>query len=473
MSANADQQTLTVDVQEALVLRGALNVIRELATAPGLEPNVAVPINSGRDDLFRRLTDRYRKKIEQTEETGGATLTEPLTAAEAQAIRDAAGVLSTLLQDPAGREQLVEIGWLRHPDQDVDQGEIRTLDEIADRLDPTGVRPGVTEDVDEHDVFPGIIEPNVDLEGNIVQVSEQISNVAVEWPGTDRAFAMLEGAVDRGSTCQDAFIALAGITALAVAGQGRMDHDQRLAGELPAHVDAAYTDAMSIVESEHCVGDNAQDTLWTRIDEVTNRLTPGTSRPNVRNAAHQLLNDLRSVSEAAEDFSLDEAIGEGDDERLLGHIDGLRADLENKIGPMTHAITNEADLEEEIIKIRPNSRAGCSEYLVSFAELAVIAGQVAIARDRVDGSTFSDLQSTIDAERRALLDRMGLDNVIVDEPLPTVQRDCASTESLQEIGGSFASILNPVESDPDDVETRTFAALSDIRQLFLDPRRGP
>lgn len=530
MSADADEmQTLRLSRRAALTLRGAFNIVEQLLEDFDLAEQY--PITHGQTELFARMNRRLNRKLEQRGAGGfeSATIREPLLPAEAQAVRDASGVLLDLLQSEQGREFLTGIGWLAAPDQPVDETEIGHLEQAQDSLDPTGVRPENAEDnaserldelitaygveavwtgfrderdlppreidrvnsivellgerrfrrrleqvganlptdpvVSHHDVFPGIIDPALDVEGNIVQVAESIANAEVGWPGTDDAFRALESAVDRDADCATAFNALVGITALAVEGHSRMNRDQRLAGELPAAADAAYTDAMSIVESEHCVGQNAQDTLWQRLDVVTERLTPGTSRSNVIQAAQQLLNDLRAVHEPPEDFSAEET----NRNRQLTHITQLRATLEDRL---EDPIATEDELQEELRQTRPSSGADCSEYLVSLAELAVTAArlQVFLGPD-VPRHHRNTRTGRVSHERRQLLERMGHGREVVDQPLPTPERDCFQDDTLTALRNDFISILDPLEDDPDDVETRAYAVLSDIRNAFMDPRR--
>lgn len=180
--AAGDGQAVELTIEELQVLRGAFNVVCELLSRPGLEVPPGLPISREREALFNRIADRLERRVEQADRE---PVREVLTPAEAQAVRDVAGGLEVLLQDPIGRERLVEVGFLVSADQVVEQAEVEMLQDILNRIEPTGVReaPGVTpargsalERIDiirgETDfVLDDPIESQADLEANFMALN--------------------------------------------------------------------------------------------------------------------------------------------------------------------------------------------------------------------------------------------------------------------------------------------------------------
>lgn len=140
-----EQQVLRLTIEEALVLRGAFNVVCEILGRPGLEIPPGTPVSRDRKALFDSLEMQLNRRLDEpvtdafTDPTE-ASFTQPLGRFEAQAVRDVAGALETMLQDPAGRELLVAVGFLADSEQPVDREEIATLRDIIQRIDPTGAR---------------------------------------------------------------------------------------------------------------------------------------------------------------------------------------------------------------------------------------------------------------------------------------------------------------------------------------------
>lgn len=141
MSADGrEQQVLPLDVEEAIVLRGAFNVVCKILSRPYLGVPPGIPIDRERKALFERLADRSEGILQSPVIDRDTDTVLRLKSAEAQAVLDVVGALETMLQDEAGRELLAAVGFLVEPDQDVDRSELESLEAVFNRIDPTGVR---------------------------------------------------------------------------------------------------------------------------------------------------------------------------------------------------------------------------------------------------------------------------------------------------------------------------------------------
>lgn len=495
MSAEQEEQVLTIDHAEAPVLGGALNLAVEILEERTVE--TPFPLQRGQLPVLRRVNRRLSRRREgmageRETGTGAADILEirlHLEAAEAQAVRDAAGVLEELLESDEGRQLLSRIDWLRSPAQPVHEGELQILMDVQQQIDPTGVRPDAPRSVEDvTGVTSGELgpeEPLVDFDlppaNNAVRVAERLNQGPSAWESLPdaqtRVNEILGRHPGRDPICPQVLTVFAELTGLAVMAKRREgDHGLDAWGRFLPTLEDAYTALLAAVETGHCVSRNAQATLDQRIDDVMaamrDQVPARGPAPDIEEEAQQFLNDLRSMADSTTDFT----VAEADDERLLNHIEQLRAKLEDSI-QNAHDRTRPPDMDdirEAILGFRPPSNASCSDYLVSMAELTVLAAGVEATRDQhTRQRDYFDLRNRIQHERRLLLDRMGADFVVVDEPLPTPQRECFEREALADLRESVQSILDPIEDDPDDVETRAYAALSDIRNAFEDARRGP
>lgn len=214
MSASEQSQVLQLAVDEALILRGAINVLTEIADRP-IDANVGVPLNGQRRPVFEALLDQLRRRIEQA--TPGGRFQSVFNPAEAQAVRDAAQVLAALLDQQTGREVLAEVGFLSRPNAPVEQDELAILQDIASRIDPTGVREPVeeprrlqtpnkiTELVAPHPKFPR-------RRNRVDQLRNELSQIQPIRTEDD-----LDAAIDAllphsASNCEDVLVALAELT---------------------------------------------------------------------------------------------------------------------------------------------------------------------------------------------------------------------------------------------------------------------
>lgn len=306
MSADEPEgQSVRFSVTEARIMRGALNVVCEILSRPGLAIPPGIPISRDREPLFDELAVLLRNRIEASRAREGF-FTEALTPAEAQALRDVVGALQTMLEDRAGRQILVRVGFLVNAEQMVEPREIEELEDLLNRIDPTGVR------------------------------------------------------------------------------------------SVPTDLATSQTDV-----------------------------------------------------------------------ELIMRIDRLRSEL-----AAVRPVTTEDELDRAIDALLPHSSADCGLLLVSLAELAQVAYQVAIAEDDVPQRRFTAMKQTVEHNRRLILNKMGFELDVVDEPIPGPQRNCLGRETFNELRDSFISILDPIPDDPEAADTRAFAAISDIRNAFQDPRRG-
>lgn len=194
--APEDTQRIELTIPEIQTLRGALNVAEELLV---LHPEMAerFPIVDPQRDVIVNLSRRLTQRVigagddPDPERTIGLTLTPEM----AQAVRDVTGTMEDLHQNPAGREVLVEIGFLRSADQPIDQDELDDLMTIQDMIDPTGVRPEPTVTTD----FP----PGDTDEGLLARIDRirSITGLVIERAsesGTLGTADPTEEAVDRG-----------------------------------------------------------------------------------------------------------------------------------------------------------------------------------------------------------------------------------------------------------------------------------
>lgn len=472
-----DQQTIQLTPEEVLVLRGAMNVAEEVLEQPGLEIARRFPITTGQLPTIRALKNRLESRVEGTATVGGDRVQETLTPAEAQAVRDVAGLLEFLLQDAGGREILVQIGWLRSADQPVDQEEIDALMTVMDMVDPTGVRPERTEPQRE---LGEIIDPTLSLEAVLANAEDEIVSAGLPWPGFEQATFHLQGAIDSfagGRTtlgCETILKNLVVVTKLALAGQQHFQgQDRQTIGEWAPLVDEAYLSVMSSVEVKHCVNRNAQETLWDHIDDVVNSVVSPQASQAARESARALIQAMQNMTVSG-GIDTDFPTPTDDDQRLLNHITQLRADLEETLesARTPGGVFNENQVEIEATEALPSSRADCGELLASLAELVVLQARVVAFNEDLPRGQRIPLDIVANA-RRAVLEKMGFDDVFVNDSIPGDRRECFPQDVLNGLRDSLQSVANPQAADPDDVETRAFAALSDVRDAFQGRERGP
>lgn len=141
-------------------------------------------------------------------------------------------------------------------------------------------------------------------------------------------------------------------------------------------------------------------------------------------------------------------------EGQLQRIERLRSELGDAL---TAADVDVDDLETEVERaLSAQDNVNCNSLLVALAELASITAR-ATAADVAQ--PISRTVPVVDDARRLVVSRLESD-------------ECLARSTLRDLRGAVLSISDPLEDDPDDVETRAFAALSDIRNAFEGPRGG-
>lgn len=576
MSGSAEQR-INLTQNEVQILRGAMNVAEEIIETGGLDGTGSFPIVPGQLPIIRNLNEQLRRRsigVEGAE--APSSIQTVFNAEESQAVRDVAGLLRTLLQDQGGREVLTEIGWLRDPDQRVNQDELDALMTVMDMLEPTGERPMSSLGAGLFDPSKSVtqlVDSNDPVLSSLSTAEDQISNEIPPWGGWEWAEDRLKdirniysgGETDR--DCRLIYLALLEVTLLAVGGVRNLETapNRRVAGQFPVWVDEAYTAVMSSIETKFCLPDEHQMTLWDGIDQVINSLTPGAQQaiidngtlmvrllednaefvdgvetadmvledgepeslqdlgiPSVvggfrftdddvedlqrrleitRGKANALLETARPIvneqfgdksnravannaaSVAAEEVALPPNVSFTDarramreviesalegltgtgssaesDRAALQRIDRLRSELDEVLNLPFDDVD---EVEKAIRAILPPSPTDCTGLLLSLAELTQIAAQVAAGGRWTPAGFVVDqqLKRRVDDARRFILARLRGDG-------------CLDDDTIRGLRDSILTVTEPLEVDPDDVQTRAFAALSDVRDVFQDPRRG-
>lgn len=438
MSTQDGRQSFRLEVQEATVLRGALNVVVEIIQSPqlevpeGLAEIADITIDGPRLPIYMELLSRLDTRVEQAAGATTSGFTEVVDAEEAQAIRDAINALTAMLQDPAGREVLVQVGFLVREDQPISEAEIITLESIADRIDPTGVRPGPRTTLDD--------------------VEERLLEAAV--PRLQRDLEITEG------KAREIIAEMFDQIVIAVAGMPDLGVDD--ATDLADIVVANTVDEIGIPPNVDV----------STLESALAGLVQGPlEQIEMDNVAVPDIGEERGLREAAEDIPPVIVPGiEPEAGRLFaaeGEIEQAVAALQTMIdfmGTRLDAVPGEDRIEDSARSIFQTFEEGqpditCTRVMLLLGRLAVLQAQAWLAADRPEPPRTTQLLSGIDDTRR--------------RGLAILQNDCLMGEDLRQLREDFLQITDPVGEAADlSLEARVIDALRTLQDEIRDGAEG-
>lgn len=476
MSA-ADDQTIELTPEQLLVLRGALNVADELLARAEPDAYEQYPIEPGQRPVIDRLRQSLQNRIEQQAMADpSATVRATLDAAEAQAVRDVAGTLETLLQDPAGKELLVDVGFLSDVDDFVDPDDLSALLTVMDMLEPTGIRPEPDYRRRPRREGTAIVDPTLPPRSVIANAEDELANFELPWPGFEQAtyalYDVADSYADRTTlSCEKIYTDLVVVTKLAIAGQRHFQgQPPSVVGGWPSVVEEAYLAVMGQIETKHCVPSNAQETLWDRVDEVLNSITSPQSTSSAMENAQALLATMADLVPALERESNERGAIQTDYrpsardwglERIITLRTELRdvADAATESGTLGGDYPNVENLDHAIHAILPaKASATCEDYAVALAELVEIDTQVVAATD-VGGPFLGDpeLLDVVEDARNFIFSRLRELGCFAER---TRMKQAALITTFQ-------NVHEPETNADRDVVHRAQAAIDEIRSFYV------